>query len=202
MSDQTEVATATPETESAAADPAPEFEEGGTSEVVLDDLDGISLSDAIDATIIEFDEGGLVTGTVVKIDSDEVLLDIGFKSEGVIPSKELSIRNDVNPAEIVSLGEELEALVLQKEDKDGRLILSKKRAQYERAWGTIERIKEEDGVVEGQVIEVVKGGLILDIGLRGFLPASLVEMRRVRDLQPYVGKTLEAKIIEIGRAHV
>ena len=79
--------------------------------------------------------------------------------------------------------------MLTKEDKEGRLVLSKKRAQYERAWGTIEKIKEADGIVEGPVIEVVKGGLIVDIGLRGFLPASLVELRRVRDLQPYVGKT-------------
>ena len=159
----------------------------------------MSLSDAIDATLVEFDEGGLVTGTVVKIDSDEVLLDIGFKSEGVIPSKELSIRNDVDPHEVVQLNEVLEALVLQKEDKDGRLILSKKRAQYERAWGTIEKIKEEEGVVSGPVIEVVKGGLILDIGLRGFLPASLVDLRRVRDLQPYVGRTIECKIIELDK---
>ena len=128
-----------------------------------------------------------------------MLLDIGFKSEGVIPSKELSIRNDVNPSEIVQLGEVIEALVLQKEDKDGRLILSKKRAQYERAWGTIEKLKEEDGIVKGPVIEVVKGGLILDIGLRGFLPASLVDLRRVRDLQPFVGKTLECKIIELDK---
>ena len=172
---------------------------GEITEVVLDDLGGMSLSDAIDATLVSFDEGGLVTGTVVKIDSDEVLLDIGFKSEGVIPSKELSIRNDVNPSEIVTLGEELEALVLQKEDKDGRLILSKKRAQYERAWGTIEKIKAEEGVVSGPVIEVVKGGLILDIGLRGFLPASLVDLRRVRDLQPYVGKTIDCKIIELDK---
>ncbi len=178
----------------------PELDEmGEIMEVVLDDLGGMSLSDAIDATLVEFDEGGLVTGTVVKIDSDEVLLDIGFKSEGVIPSKELSIRNDVNPSEIVTLGEELEALVLQKEDKDGRLILSKKRAQYERAWGDIERKKENDEAVKGPVIEVVKGGLILDIGLRGFLPASLVDLRRVRDLQPYVGREIECKIIELDK---
>jgi len=89
--------------------------------------------------------------------------------------------------------------VLQKEDKEGRLILSKKRAQYERAWGTIEGVKESGGVVRGLVIEVVKGGLIVDIGLRGFLPASLVELRRVRDLQPYIGKSLEAKIIELDK---
>ncbi|PZO70009.1 MAG: 30S ribosomal protein S1, partial [Kocuria palustris] len=138
-------------------------------------------------------------GTIVKVDRDEVLLDIGYKTEGVIPSRELSIKHDVDPSEVVAVGDEVEALVLQKEDKEGRLILSKKRAQYERAWGTIEKIKEEDGVVTGSVIEVVKGGLILDIGLRGFLPASLVEMRRVRDLQPYVGKEIEAKIIELDK---
>jgi small subunit ribosomal protein S1 len=154
---------------------------------------------AIDETIKYFNDGDIVEGTVVKVDRDEVLLDIGYKTEGVIPSRELSIKHDVDPHEVVKTGEQIEALVLQKEDKEGRLILSKKRAQYERAWGTIERIKEEDGVVTGTVIEVVKGGLILDIGLRGFLPASLVEMRRVRDLQPYVGKEIEAKIIELDK---
>ena len=149
--------------------------------------------------IPEVEDGQVVTGTVVKIDRDEVLLDIGFKSEGVIPSKELSIRNDVDPAEVVSMGERVEALVLTKEDKEGRLLLSKKRAQYERAWGDIEAKKEADAVVEGPVIEVVKGGLIVDIGLRGFLPASLVELRRVRDLQPYVGTVVQAKIIELDK---
>ena len=154
---------------------------------------------AIDQTIKYFNDGDIVDGTIVKVDRDEVLLDIGYKTEGVIPSRELSIKHDVDPSEVVSVGDKVEALVLQKEDKEGRLILSKKRAQYERAWGTIEEIKEADGVVEGTVIEVVKGGLIIDIGLRGFLPASLVEMRRVRDLQPYVGQTLEAKIIELDK---
>jgi small subunit ribosomal protein S1 len=167
--------------------------------IVEDDLGGDSLEQAIDATIVDFDDGDIVEGSVVKIDKDEVLLDIGFKSEGVIPARELSIRNDIDPSQIVTLGDRIEALVLQKEDKEGRLVLSKKRAQYERAWGTIERIKESDGVVKGPVIEVVKGGLIVDIGLRGFLPASLVELRRVRELQPYVGRSIEAKIIELDR---
>jgi len=150
---------------------------------------------AIDKTIKYFNDGDIVEGTIVKVDRDEVLLDIGYKTEGVIPSRELSIKHDVDPNEVVTVGDEVEALVLQKEDKEGRLILSKKRAQYERAWGTIEEIKEKDGIVKGPVIEVVKGGLILDIGLRGFLPASLVDLRLLRDLQPYVGKELECKII-------
>ena len=98
-------------------------------EIVSDDLGGMSFDEAIAGTIVEFDDGDIVKGTVVKVDKDEVLLDIGFKSEGVIPARELSIRNDVDPSEIVSLGDEIEALVLQKEDKEGRLVLSKKRAQ-------------------------------------------------------------------------
>ncbi len=185
-----------------ASSPMGTFNEQGQyvpRQVVEDDLGGMSLSDAIDGTIVDFDDGDIVTGMVVKVDQDEVLLDIGYKSEGVIPARELSIRNDVNPHEIVSEGDQVEALVLQKEDKDGRLVLSKKRAQYERAWGSIESIKEKDQVVKGPVIEVVKGGLIVDIGLRGFLPASLVELRRVRDLTPYVGSVVEAKIIELDR---
>jgi small subunit ribosomal protein S1 len=168
--------------------------------IAINDIgDEEALLAAIDATIKYFNDGDIVEGTIVKVDRDEVLLDIGYKTEGVIPSRELSIKHDVDPNQVVKVGDEIEALVLQKEDKDGRLILSKKRAQYERAWGDIEAIKEADGVVKGHVIEVVKGGLILDIGLRGFLPASLVEMRRVRDLQPYVGTEIEAKIIELDK---
>jgi small subunit ribosomal protein S1 len=210
-SESTSTATLVAEPVSATVPPAPPaeppagmgtFADDGSyipRQVTEDDLGGTSIDDAYSATMVEVEDGQIVEGTVVKVDRDEVLLDIGYKSEGVIPARELSIRNDVDPSEIVSLGEQVEALVLQKEDKEGRLVLSKKRAQYERAWGTIEQIKESDGVVTGPVIEVVKGGLILDIGLRGFLPASLVELRRVRDLQPYVGTTLEAKIIELDK---
>ena len=154
---------------------------------------------AVDATIKYFNDGDIVSGKVVKVDHDEVLLDIGYKTEGVIPTRELSIKHDVDPDEVVEVGDEIDALVLTKEDKEGRLILSKKRAQYERAWGTIEELQDNDQPVTGTVIEVVKGGLILDIGLRGFLPASLVEMRRVRDLEPYIGQELEAKIIELDK---
>ena len=179
---------------------APSDWQGDAPQVAVNDIGSEEdFLAAIDLTIKYFNDGDIVEGTIVKVDRDEVLLDIGYKTEGVIPSRELSIKHDVDPSEVVSVGDQVEALVLQKEDKEGRLILSKKRAQYERAWGTIEKVKEEDGVVEGTVIEVVKGGLILDIGLRGFLPASLVEMRRVRDLLPYVGQTLEAKIIELDK---
>ena len=163
------------------------------------DLTPEELREAIETSLRDFKEGDIVDGEIVKIDRDEVLLDIGYKSEGVIPAKELSIRHDVDPNEVVHVGDHVEALVLQKEDKEGRLILSKKRAQYERAWGRIEEVMRSGGTIRGPVIEVVKGGLILDIGLRGFLPASLVDLRRVRDLHPFVGQELEAKIIELDR---
>jgi|TARA_B100001094_G_scaffold213052_1_gene207086 small subunit ribosomal protein S1 len=168
-------------------------------EIAVNDLDGKTLEEAFADSMVEVEDGQLVAGTVVKVDREEALLDIGFKSEGVIPRRELSLRNDVAVNELVNVGDQIEALVIQKEDKDGRLILSKKRAQYEKAWGDVQKVKDDDGMVKGLVIEVVKGGLIVDIGLRGFLPASLVELRRVRDLQPYMGMEIEAKIIELDK---
>ena len=171
-----------------------------TKQVAINDIGSAEdFLAAVELTLKFFNDGDLIEGTVVKIDRDEVLLDVGYKTEGVIPSRELSIKHDVDPNEVVKVGDEVEALVLQKEDKEGRLILSKKRAQYERAWGDVEKIKENDGVVTGSVIEVVKGGLIVDIGLRGFLPASLIELRRVRDLTPYLGQEIEAKILELDK---
>jgi small subunit ribosomal protein S1 len=152
------------------------------------------------ATMVSFEEGDVVKGKVVRIDKDEVLVDIGYKSEGVIPSHELSIRKSVNPADEVEQGEEVDALVLTKEDSEGRLVLSKKRARFEKAWRRIEAAAESGEPVEGNVIEVVKGGLILDLGVRGFLPASLVDIRRVHNLDEFMGQTLECKVIELNRS--
>jgi small subunit ribosomal protein S1 len=148
----------------------------------------------------EINEGEVVHGTVVRVDKDEVLVDIGYKSEGVIPVAELTIRRSVNPADEVSLGEEIDALVLTKEDAEGRLILSKKRARFELAWKKIEGAAESGEAVTGKVIEVVKGGLILDLGVRGFLPASLVDIRRVQDLDEFLGRELRCKVIELNRS--
>ena len=170
-----------------------------TSVIDFEDISDEMMNEMIDGTLTEFDEGDLVKGTVVKIEHDEVLLDIGFKSEGVIPARELTIRKDCDPSEVVAMNDEIEALVLQKEDKDGRLILSKKRAEYERAWIQVEDKFKAGEIVTGEVIEVVKGGLILDIGLRGFLPASLVDLRRVKDLDMYMGTEIEARVIEMDR---
>jgi len=153
-----------------------------------------------DSTFPIINEGEVVSGKVVRVDKDEVLIDIGYKSEGVIPVSELSIRRSVNPADEVNIGDEIDALVMTKEDAEGRLILSKKRARFEMAWKRIEGAAESGEPVEGTVIEVVKGGLILDLGVRGFLPASLVDIRRVQDLDEFMGQTLRCKVIELNRS--
>jgi small subunit ribosomal protein S1 len=153
-----------------------------------------------DSTFPVINEGEVVSGRVVRVDKDEVLIDIGYKSEGVIPVSELSLRRSINPADEVQVGDEVDALVLTKEDAEGRVILSKKRARFEMAWRRIECAAESGEPVEGTVIEVVKGGLILDLGVRGFLPASLVDIRRVHDLDEFMGKKLRCKVIELNRS--
>src|SRR3954447_7278347 len=121
------------------------------SDGLLLEIDG-QIVPNYDAALTPFSEGDVVTGKVVRIDTDEVLVDIGYKSEGVIPANELSIRKNVDPSEEVEMGEEVDALVLTKEDQDGRLIMSKKRARFERAWRRIESAHENSEPVEGTVI--------------------------------------------------
>ena len=183
----------------AATDTTTETAPPAAADDLLVEVDG-QLVPNYDATIKPFSDGDVVSGTVVRIDKDEVLVDIGYKSEGVIPANELSIRRSVDPSEEVSLGESVDALVLTKEDQEGRLLLSKKRARFEKAWRKIERAAETGEPIDGTVIEVVKGGLILDLGVRGFLPASLVDIRRVHNLDEFKGQTLETRVIELNRS--
>jgi small subunit ribosomal protein S1 len=197
---------AVPETDAPTQTEEPQAEQpestgngAASSDNLLIEVDG-KLVPNYDATIHPFSEGDVVSGQVVRIDQDEVLVDIGYKSEGVIPSNELSIRKSVDPSEEVELGEDVDALVLTKEDQEGRLILSKKRARFEKAWRRIEKAADSGEPVEGTVIEVVKGGLILDLGVRGFLPASLVDIRRVQNLDEFMGQKLECKVIELNRS--
>src|SRR4051812_30616503 len=178
---------------------APEAKVVEGSDGLLLEIDG-QIVPNYDATFHSIEEGEVVTGRVVQIDNDEVLVDIRHKSEGVIPANELSIRKAVDPHDEVHIGEEIDALVLTKEDQDGRLIMSKKRARFEKAWRRIEGAAESGQPVEGTVIEVVKGGLIIDLGVRGFLPASLVDIRRVPNLDEYMGTKIETKVIELNRS--
>ena len=169
-------------------------------EAEVDQLDDEAVFEqALGRDIRVFKENELVEGTVVSVDIEGALVDIGFKSEALIPANELSIKKNVDPREIVSVGDQVEGVVLTREDENGRPILSKKRAQYKRAWSKVEEVHRESKSVKGTVIEVVKGGLIVDIGLRGFLPASLVGLRRVCNLHPFIDTEIEAKVIELDR---
>ncbi len=177
-------------------------ETSNTSNVVQipDDAKPEDFPDLLEKTIITFNTGDVIEGTVVRIDRNEIFVDVGYKSEGVIPSRELTVRKSVNPNEIVKEGEKIKALVLDKEDDEGRLLLSVKRAMYEKAWGDIQEVADNKTSIKGTVIESVKGGLIVDIGVRGFLPASLIDVRRVKELNSYIGEEIEAKILELDRS--
>ena len=155
--------------------------------------------EVLEQTMVNFANGDIIEGTVVSVTRNEIMVDVGYKSEGVIPSRELSAQKDKDPRSILNIGDQVQALVINKEDDDGRLLLSVKRAKYEKAWKEIEKLTKEGSSVKGTVVEVVKGGLIVDIGVRGFLPASLIDVRRIKDLDSFNGKEIEAKIVEFDR---
>ena len=117
-----------------------------------DDIKPEDFPDLLEQTLITFNDGDVIEGTIVRIDRNEVMVDVGYKSEGVIPSRELSVRKSVNPKDLVNEGDKIQALVLDKEDDEGRLILSVKRAIYEKAWGDIQEISDNDKSVKGTVI--------------------------------------------------
>lgn len=147
--------------------------------------------------MIELNVGDIVTGTVVKIEEKQVLVDINYKTEGIVPISELSSLHVEKPSDVVNEGEELKLLIIKVEDDD--IVLSKKAVDAEKAWKELEEKLENDEVFETTVKEVVKGGLVVDVGLRGFIPASLVETYYVEDFSDYVGKTLKVKIIDLDQ---
>lgn len=144
--------------------------------------------------------GDIVTGVVVQVNPDEVLVDVGAKSEGVIPLRELSSFQVSSPHDVVKVGDKIDVFVVKSEDNEGRLILSKERADAEKTWAVLEEKLQEGDPVEGMVREVVKGGLLVDIGVRAFLPASLVDRGYVEDLTKFIEQKITARVIEINRA--
>ena len=203
--------------ENSAAEPEDEYaiEEIGISgieETVADEtetspseslLDEDATSQAVEAHLAEnlksIRRGEIVTGTVVQINENEVLVDVGGKSEGIIPLNELSLVNTGDPLEGINVGDKIEVQVLRVENEDGNPVLSKKRADRRVAWESLEEAFENGTELKGKVIEVVKGGLLVDVGVRGFVPASLVERGYVADLNQYLDQELRMKVIEIDR---
>ena len=137
----------------------------------------------------------IVTGTVVKVSDDEVLVDIGGKSEGIVPVRELSFTKNVKPEEVVKVGDEIRVMVI-KEDSEGNIMLSKKRVDQADAMEKLENIYKENQTIEAPVVDVVKGGVIVDIGTRGFVPASRLDIKFIQDIKSFVGQTLQFKIIK------
>jgi len=155
---------------------------------------------AIDESMREYFVGDIVTGAVVQIDREGVLLDIGCKSEGHIPKKELSAKRIFHPEDIVSIGQILSATVLAI-NEEGQYILSTKEAEVEILWNSVEAVwNSEDKLISGEITRIVKGGMIVDIGLRAFLPASQFYVDKTEDLANYIGQRVDAKIIQFDRA--
>jgi len=143
--------------------------------------------------------GDIITGTVVQINSDEVLVDVGGKSEGIIPVNELSYRKVTDPNDFVNVGDQIKVLVLKVENSEGNMILSKRRADQEEALKTLEEAFKEGKVIEAEAIEVVKGGILVDVGMRGFVPASLIDRGYVENLEQFIGQKLRLKVIEFDK---
>lgn len=158
-------------------------------------------ADEYDKGIKEVRKGERITGIVVQVRDSEVLVDVGSKSEGVIPKSELSAYEAENIRETIKVGDEIEVLILKRENEEGHPVLSKKRVDQEKAWDLLLNAYESGDVITSKVTEVVKGGLLVDAGVRGFVPASLVELGYVEDLSSYVGRELRAKVIECDRGN-
>lgn len=152
-----------------------------------------------DETFVTLEPGQIVEGKVVQISSDEVMVDVGYKSEGRIPLHELGLRSGQSPEEALSVGEEIEVFVVKVEDQEGNVLLSKRRADNRVAWEKLEQAKESGEIIEAPVTERVKGGLLVDVGVRGFVPASHVARNYVEDLDKYVGQDLRLIVIELDR---
>ncbi|NPV92187.1 MAG: bifunctional 4-hydroxy-3-methylbut-2-enyl diphosphate reductase/30S ribosomal protein S1 [Firmicutes bacterium] len=144
-------------------------------------------------------QGNIIKGKVVQVKDDEVLVDVGGKSEGVIPLRELSIRNISSAKELVKTGDEIEVAVVRSENDEGTMILSKRRADQMRAWDGLEEAYNNKTELKGEVVQVVKGGLLVDVGARGFVPASLIERGYVSNLDKYPGTVLRLRVIDLDR---
>jgi small subunit ribosomal protein S1 len=169
------------------------------NQVAINDIG--SLEDflkAIDESMKEYFVGDIVTGTVVQIDREGILLDIGCKSEGHIPKKEVSAKRLFDIEDIVSIGQVLQATVIGLDDEG--YVLSMKEAEVEILWNSVEAIwNSDDKIVSGEITRIVKGGMIVDIGLRAFLPASQFHVDKSEDLANYIGQIVDAKIIQFDR---
>jgi len=191
----------TTEEETAEKEPVEETEET-TEEEAKEDKTEESESKEFnysDNDIADLKKGQKVTGTVVEINDAGVYVDVGYKTDGFIPKEELNHRKVDDPRNLVQEDQEIEVIILTLENEEGNMILSKKKADYEKAWEKIIEAHENGEIIEAEVTKEVKGGLVVDVGVRGFIPASHVAVGYVENLSDYVNETLRLKIIEVER---
>ena len=193
--DQQAVATADAPPQAADTNAAAPEKEGATES--MESL--MSSHDAYEESFRELKRGEFLTGKVIQVNEDGAMVDIGYKSEGFIPLNQLTHRRDADPKELVEVGQEVKVVVLRVNHAEGQVLLSKRQADVEGAWLSIIEAFEKGEILEATCVEQVKGGLIVDIGLRGFVPASHVDLRPVSDLSDYVGEVMKLKIVEIDR---
>jgi small subunit ribosomal protein S1 len=167
----------------------------------IDDFDEFS-DDTIDLESLYFDtfknieEGNVIKGTILHITPNEVLVDIGYKSEGVIPRDEFK---DLNIDDKLKIGDEIDVYLESKEDIEGRVVLSKEKADKIKIWDEVQKAYDEDTIISGMIVDRIKGGFAVDIGIRAFLPGSQVDLRPIKDADNLLGQTIETKIIKLNR---
>jgi len=149
-----------------------------------------------ESSLNDLQQGSVVNGIVIQITQSHIMVDVGYKSEGQVPTEEFL---DENGELTVSIGDEVDVFVEGREDQDGFMVLSKDKADKLKIWNDISRIYNDDGTVEGEIISRIKGGLSVDIGIKAFLPGSQVDLRPVRDFGDLIGKTFEFKILKFNR---
>ncbi|BFH13292.1 30S ribosomal protein S1 [Paenibacillus dendritiformis] len=149
--------------------------------------------------IVSVKKGDTVKGTIVKIDDNQAVVSIGYKYDGVIPVRELSSVSVDNIADVVQVGQEVECKVVSIDDDKERMVLSKRQVDSENAWDVMQQHFDNNEVFEVTVVDVVKGGVVADVGVRAFIPASMVERHFVEDFSDYKGRTLRVKVKEIDR---
>ncbi|WP_324667466.1 30S ribosomal protein S1 [Geochorda subterranea] len=184
--------------EAAAELPTAAGEQAAALETV-ESLQETNAQDAMEQALAALTPGRVVRGRVVQVSADEVLVDVGYKGDGRIPIHELGLRSGQTPADILKVGDEIDVWVL-KVDEEGGVLLSKRRADAEMTWRRLERAQQEGTILEARVTERVKGGLLVDVGVRGFVPASHVARGYVDNLEQFVGQTLRLKVVEVNRS--
>ena len=185
------------ETSSNETETSPDFS-AKVAELLPDEVDPDTLSpeqmDDLYASTMQVQDGEIIEGTVVGLEGDYVLVDVGYKSEGLLPRFEFPSRGrDLNP------GDRVEVFVEEREDDDGLIVLSKEKANRIKIWDEISKAHDNDEIIQGEVVARIKGGLTVDIGLKAFLPGSQVDLRPVRNLDQFIGKTFDMKIIKLNR---